>query len=538
VPRRALLPILLLLCACHAGAAQSPPRGSAPGVCYEIFVRSFQDSGTDGVGDLLGLIQRLDHLNDGDPSRGHDLGVDCIWLMPVAESPSYHGYDVVDYYHVDRDYGTDDDFRRLMSEAHRRGIRVIVDLVLNHSSSLHPNFQQALNDPTSPYRAWYRFLPAHPGVKNPWGGDNWHRSAAREEWYYAFFWQGMPDLDYTSRPVREEARRIARHWLQEMGADGFRLDAVSFLVEESHSAVQHTAGTKDFLREFGGYVRSIAPRSFTVGEVWDSTATLASYYPDQLDAYFSFEVSDSIMASVRSGAAAGVLSAIDRAQRTLPGGRWASFLRNHDQERTVTALGGDLRGAKLAATILLTSPGIPFVYYGEEIGMRGGKDGQPEGDMGVRTPMQWSAERGAGFTDGRPWHAPRSDWRVVNVAAQRADSASLLTHYRELIRLRTGHASLREGDWVPLSSSHGSIAAYLRRTEREVLLVVLNLATVPIAGASLTSPHGVLPAGSYRPRGLIGPPPAALQIASDGRIEGYVPVAALPARSAQVIQLR
>ena len=195
LPARAIAAALPLLLSAAAAAQEAAPwwRGAT---CYEVFVRSFSDSNGDGVGDLNGLIQRLDYLNDGDPAGGGDLGVQCLWLMPISESPSYHGYDVADYYHVDREYGTDEDFKRLMREAHRRGLRVIVDLVLNHSSSQLPAFQSALNDRRSPYRDWYRWLPEHPGVKNPWGGDNWHRSPVRDEFYYGFFWSGMPDLNY------------------------------------------------------------------------------------------------------------------------------------------------------------------------------------------------------------------------------------------------------------------------------------------------------------------------------------------------------
>jgi len=186
-------------------------------VCYEIFVRSFYDSNGDGIGDLNGLIQKLDYVAG--------LGVDCIWLMPVAASPSYHGYDVSDYYRVEPAYGTNDDFKQLVAAAHRRGIALLVDMVLNHSSSEHPYFQAALHDTTSPYRAWYRFAPTAQG-------KDWHHSPVRDEYYYGLFWSGMPDLNYETPAVREEAKQIARFWLRDMGVDGFRLDAVPYLVEQ------------------------------------------------------------------------------------------------------------------------------------------------------------------------------------------------------------------------------------------------------------------------------------------------------------------
>jgi alpha-amylase len=171
----------------------APPEWTRGAVCYEVFIRSFADSDGNGVGDLNGLTSRLDYINDGNPDSRADLGASCIWLMPVAESPSYHGYDVSDYYAVDREYGTADDFKRFVAEAHRRGIKVLVDMVLNHASSEHASFKSAIADTASPYRSWYRFSPTPVG-KGPWGMEAWHKSPARDEYYYGVFWQGMPDL--------------------------------------------------------------------------------------------------------------------------------------------------------------------------------------------------------------------------------------------------------------------------------------------------------------------------------------------------------
>jgi glycosidase len=172
------------------------------GIVYEIYPRSFQDSDGDGIGDLRGLIARLDYINDGDPRRTRDLGASCIWLMPIAESPSYHGYDVVDYYTLDRAYGTNDDFKQLVREAHRRGIRVIVDMVINHVSSEHAFFQAALRDSMSAYRPWCRWAP-RPGPRYQGGGESWHKSPLRGEYYYGFFWHGMRDGNYGHPAVLE-----------------------------------------------------------------------------------------------------------------------------------------------------------------------------------------------------------------------------------------------------------------------------------------------------------------------------------------------
>jgi alpha-amylase len=309
-------PLLAMLFASSSAAAQ-PVRTRADtawregAVCYEIFVRSFFDSDGDGIGDLAGLTQKLDYVNDGNPRSTRDLGARCIWLMPVAASPSYHGYDVKNYYRVNPEYGTAADFKRLVAEAHRRGIRVLVDLVLNHASSEHPYFKEALRDPASPHRSWFRFVTAPPAERGPWGQQVWHKSPVRDEYYYGIFTAEMPDLNYTTAAVREEAERVGRFWLTEMGVDGFRLDAVPYLVEEG-SALAHTAGTHAQLRDFGASVRRSAPGAFTIGEVWDSTGTVLRYYPDQLDAYFAFELSDALLDAVRTSSAQRLLAVYAR----------------------------------------------------------------------------------------------------------------------------------------------------------------------------------------------------------------------------------
>jgi len=487
------------------------PAGGLPAgsVCYEIFVRSFYDSDGDGVGDLNGLIQKLDYVSD--------LGARCIWLMPVAESPSYHGYDVTNYYRVDPDYGTNDDFKRLVAAAHRRGIRVLADLVLNHVSSEHPFFQDALRRPGSAYRDWFRWSRAP--------GSNWHRSPVRDEYYYGFFWSGMPDLNFENPAVREEAKQVARFWLREMGVDGFRLDAVRHLIETGDSTA-NTSGTHAVLRDFGQYVRSIAPDAVTIGEVWDSMGVLLTYYPDQLDAYFAFELSDALLDAVRRGSASKLFPGYLRLQRELPANRWAPFLRNHDQTRTLTLLGGDVARAKLAATLLLTLPGLPFVYYGEELGMTGDKP-----DERLRTPMQWTGGRAAGFTRGTPWEVLQPDSLTANVEAQEGDTGSLLNLYRRLIHLRAENAALSSGELVPLTASNGAVAAYLRVGGGRTVLVVANLGTTPLAGVTLSSTRGVLPAGRYRSAAK------PLRVGRDGQIKGYVPVGSLRPKQSYVFAL-
>jgi glycosidase len=525
-----------VLVACTAPITERPsasgPAWTRGAVCYEIFVRSFSDSDGDGIGDLNGLTARLDYVNDGDPATQRDLGASCLWLMPVAESPSYHGYDVSDYYRVEADYGTNEDFKRFVAEAHRRGIRVLVDMVLNHTSNEHPYFQEALRDTASPYRAWYRFSPTPLG-KGPWGQEAWHRSPVRNEYYYGVFWVGMPDPDYHTPAVREEAKKVATFWLREMDVDGFRLDAIPYLVEEGEC---HTGcpGTHAFLREYAEHLRAVKPDAYTVGEAWGNVDAILPYYPDQLTSHFAFELSDSLLSVVRTGKAAGLLPGYLRLQDTLPAYRWSPFLSNHDGMRTKTALGGDFARVRMAATLLLTLPGLPFVYYGEEIGMTGDKP-----DPRLRTPMQWSPRPGLGFTSGTPWSSAQPDSLTVTVEAQDPDPGSLLNLYRRLIHLRQEHEALATGSLVPLGASSAQVAAYLRRAGDRAVLVVANLGPAAVPRVVISSEASVLPPGEYAPRKLLGGPEgAALSVSQDGSLQGYVPFAGpLPPREALVLDL-
>jgi glycosidase len=308
------------------------------------------------------------------------------------------------------------------------------------------------------------------------------------------------------------------------------------LEEAGHPPV-NTAGTHAVLREFSAYLRRVAPDGFSIGEVWDSTGGMLAYYPDQLDAYFAFEVSDSILAAVRTGSAQALFPAVLRLQREVPAHRWSPFLRNHDQTRTVTALGGDVARARLAATLLLTLPGLPFVYYGEEIGMTGDKP-----DPRLRTPMHWRRGPAAGFTRGTPWAPLQPDSLTANVEAHEADPNSLLNLYRRLIHLRAANPALGAGELVPLSAESDAVAAYLRRAGgpagRRTVLVVANLGTASVAGVTLTSGDGALSPGRHVARSLLGGLPAApLRIGSNGRIQAYVPVPSLGPLASHVFEL-
>lgn len=499
-------------------------------VCYQVFVRSFYDSDGDGIGDLNGLIERLDYINDGDPTTRADLGATCIWLLPVNTATSYHGYDVVDYYSIDPDYGSIADFKRLVAEAHQRGIRVIIDLVLNHTSVEHPWFQDALNNPDSPYRDWYIWADADPGYRGPWGDVAWHRSPVRDEYYYGVFWSGMPDLNYRNPAVTAEAQAISRFWLEEMGADGFRLDAIKHLIEDGQ-VQENTQETHAWLRGYRAFLQTVAPDALTIGEIFNATPTLlADYYPDQLDMYFEFGIGERILTAAASGNGRPYAAAAQRINDAIPFQRWAPFLTNHDQNRSMGQLGGDVGKARIAAAALLTLPGLPFVYYGEEIGMIGVKP-----DERLRTPMQWSAAEHGGFTTGVPWQPLQDNYPTVNVAAQEDDPDSLLNHYRRLIQLHTAHAALGQGSLTTLESSERSAVAFVRRHNDETLLVVLNFGAQPVAGAVFSLAQSDLPAGTYQAQPLLGVAPgAALTVTEGGAIAGYTPLPELAPQTAYI----
>ena len=526
----------------------SPPpapvtAGSATGewwreaVFYEILVRSFADASEgrlagDGIGDLQGLIERLDYLNDGDSGTRDDLGIDALWLMPVCQSPSYHGYDVLDYYRIEKDYGTNDDFRRFVGEAHRRGIRVIVDLVLNHTSRRHPWFLDAWRS-RSPVHDYYLWVDERQDYRGPWGQGIWHqlewwqRGWRRFDYYayYGLFSPHMPDLNHRNPEVRQAMFDVARFWLTEMGVDGFRLDAARHLIEEG-TVQQDTAATHAWLAEFHHRVHEVAPEAVVVGEVWADTATVATYGGDELDLAFQFALASETVAAVRSGEAGRLARERQAVHEAFAGRSYATFLTNHDQVRVMSELDTDLARAKLAATLLLTAPGVPFLYYGEEIGMVGFKP-----DPLIRKPMQWSAGRHAGFSRRRPWQRPNPDYRAVNVASQAADEASLLSHYRRLLRLRRAHPALGGWELEPVATANAAVDAFLRLHASERILVLANLGSEPVGDYELSV------AGGWPQEApdelLAGSQPAAPAPSAGG---GYRPLPELAPRTAYLLR--
>lgn len=499
-------------------------------VFYELFVRSFADGDGDGNGDLQGLMARLDYLNDGDPAGGQDLGVTGLWLMPVFSSPSYHGYDVTDYTTVNPDYGSNDDFRALVAEAHRRGVRVIVDMVLNHTSDEHPWFLDSASGPGAERRDWYIWADANPEYSGPQAQVVWHERDG--DYYYGFFESGMPDLNLQNPEVTAALYEVARFWIEDMDVDGFRLDAARHYVEEGRTQM-HTAATHAWLQEFYRYSMELDPELLTVAEVWDVSDVVATYVGTDVDLAFEFSLAKAILLSVNEGGGTALASALKELQRLYPRGGYATFLTNHDQDRVMNVFSRDEAKARLAATILLTLPGVPFLYYGEEIGMTGSKP-----DPQIRTPMQWTAGPQAGFTTGTPWQPVNEGYDERNVEAQAADASSLLNHYRSLIALRQAHPALSSLNLHVLDSAGRTVLAYLRTTEEEAILVVLNLGMRETDAFALGSRESPLAPGRYTARDLLtGDEAEALVVAEGGAVEGYQPVPVLAPQGALILEM-
>lgn len=508
---------------CPAGTGDPDPasRWWQDRVFYEVFVRSFADSDGDGIGDLRGLTSRLDDLNDGDPTTTDDLGVTALWLMPVAESPSYHGYDVTDYRTIEPDYGTAEDFRALVAAAKDRGIDVIVDLVMNHTSVEHPWFQDA-RTPGSEHDDWYVWANESPGFAGPAGRPVWHPDGDRV--YYGYFWEGMPDLNLANPDVTAEMDAIARFWVDEMGAAGFRLDAARHLLEDG-STLENTPATFAWLQGFRDRLQSTTPDALVVGEVWDSTSIASQYVRDgALDLTFDFDLAAQMLLAVRSGDSGSIRQIQAAVTEAYPPGGYAAFLSNHDQDRVFDVVGRDVAKAKGAATLLLTNPGVPFLYYGEEIGLRGRKP-----DERIRTPMPWTGDGpGFGFTTAdAPWQ-PMADGVAdgTNVAAQTDDPDSLRSHYRRLIAVRGANPALATGTAaMPIEASAGAVYAVLRHdpVSGQAVAVISNLSDAAVEGVTLTLADGPL-CGSPTPTVLFGTAPADMSapvITATGGLDGW-----------------
>ena len=442
----------------------TPPR-----IFYEIFVRSFCDSNGDNIGDLNGITSKLDYLQD--------LGIEAIWLTPIQPSPSYHKYDVVDYYGIDPEYGTLDDFKSLLSEAHTRGISVIMDLVINHTSANHPWFQESIKGKNNPYRSFYTWkspkeietlgIATREITPDTWERNPWHQWPNNSEKYYGLFWKGMPDLNCDHPPVRQAIYEIGRFWL-EMGVDGFRLDAARHIYPEWEEHKNY-----DFWVEFRTEMQKANPKVYLVGEVWTTAEKIAPYFKG-LTGNFDFDLSlviQKIVSKERDTVKLAAMLAKNRAifAQTNPRFIDAIMLTNHDQIRIGSMLKGNINHLKVAANLLLTLPGQPYIYYGEEIGMLGKKP-----DEFIREPFLWDYRQND--RQRARWMKPKysKSKTVVPLAGQVNDADSLFNHYKRLIHFRKSNPVLANvhGTIELLSTTDNRIVAFIRKiSDREVWIL-------------------------------------------------------------------
>ena len=443
------------------GAYARPPEGT---VFYEIFLRSFQDSNGDGAGDLKGATERLDYLQD--------LGVGGIWLMPLNPSPSYHGYDVTDYKAVNPDYGTLQDFKAFVAAAHERDMDVILDLVVNHTSSQHPWFLQA-EAGNEKYRKFYSFSKTDPGWRGL-GGPAWHE-APDGSYYLGLFWSEMPDLNYRNPAVMQEMEDVARFWL-ELGVDGFRVDAIQHIIESSTGMIANTPENIAWVGRFEQFIHSVNPYAYLVGETWTDTETIVRYFERAgLDYAFNYPLFTALIDAVQARDPAGLGRVLTQDNALYPASaHQATFISNHDQIRPGTALGflrRDEARLKLAAGLLLTLPGTPFIYYGEELGL---PNGSGDADEEKRTPVPWDDSLNAGFTTGTPWYTFSSDDPTLTVKAETADPDSVLNWYKKLIEVRKSHPALLRGTLMLVSQDNPSVLVFIRKLGDKQIVVLAN----------------------------------------------------------------
>ena len=467
-------------------------------VFYEIFVRSFKDSDGDGIGDFQGIISQLDYLNDGDPSTTDDLGIGGIWLMPIMPSPSYHGYDVTNYQTVNPDYGTLGDFKQLLEECHQRGIHVVIDFVINHTSSEHPWFLSS-QEPASGFRNWYVWEGKNPGRTGPWGQNAWYETNGY--YYYAPFWSEMPDLNYHEPMVTKAIYNASKFWL-DLGVDGFRVDAARYLFEEGVTQ-QDSKSSIAWFQDWRNYYLDIKPQAYTVGEVWTDTQIIAKYNEPTrgMQQYFMFDLAADILGGIYSPDPSRIMKSYLDTLEYFPDQQFATFLTNHDQQRVASYFSSRLQPQKLAAFVYLTGPGTPYLYYGEEIGMIGGKP-----DELIRKPMQWSAQANAGFSDAEPWQELAKGWEETNVETESADPESLLNWYKALVNTRNQLPALQKGSYLPFISSCRRLYTVARVYEDQVVLVMANLGVQTMENCTISIEESPL-AGTWNVENVWGESP-------------------------------
>jgi len=437
------------------------PEWARNAIFYEIFVRSFYDSNGNKIGDIKGMEKQIPYLKE--------LGIDALWLMPISPSPSYHGYDVTDYKGINEDYGNIEDFRKFVVEANKNGIRVIIDLVLNHSSSEHPWFKEALKDKNSPYRDYYVWANDFDNTKlsGDWAQGIWHGEEANK--YFGIFWGGMPDLNFRNPILRNEVKEITKFWL-DLGVNGFRLDASKYIDPDPKV-------TQLWWHDFNSFVKSINKDAFIVGENWDNSLNYVGKFMESMDSSFNFNLRDKII-DIANGMNIDMISEIKNRDKIY--GKYQEnfidtiFVGNHDMTRLSNEFLNDEQKQKFAISILMTLPGTPFLYYGEEIGMEGRKP-----DENLREPMDWyKSAKGIGMTSQPNENVALLYTKAndgISVEEQRGKPESILEFTKKLINIRKKYGDLIvNGTYNSLENMPNRVNAYEIRNNKENLIVIHN----------------------------------------------------------------
>jgi maltose alpha-D-glucosyltransferase/alpha-amylase len=508
----------------HARSAPTDPAWYQTAVFYEVLVRAFNDSDNDGTGDLRGLADKLDYLDW--------LGVDCLWLPPFYASPLRDGgYDISDFRAVLPEFGDVDDFVYLLDQAHRRGIRVITDLVLNHTSDAHPWFQESRNHPDGPYGDFYVWADSDTGYPKAriifvdTESSNWTYDPVRGQFYWHRFFAHQPDLNYEHPDVQEAMLDVIRFWL-DLGIDGFRLDAVPYLFEAEGTNCENLPRTHEFLKRCRKVVDDEYPGRVLLAEANQWPADVVEYFGDaavggdECHMAFHFPLMPRIFMAVRRESRFPISEILAQTPNIPSHCQWGIFLRNHDEltlemvtdeerdymwaeyatdprmkanigirRRLAPLLDNDRNQQELFTALLLSLPGSPVLYYGDEIGMG---DNIWLGDRdGVRTPMQWTPDRNAGFSRCDPGRLylpvimdPVYGFQALNVEAQTNSSSSLLHWTRRMLQVRREHAAFGLGEFTELGSSNPSVLAYVRRWvdpggDEDLVVCVNNLSRFP-----------------------------------------------------------
>ena len=493
-------------------------------VFYEVYVRAYRDSNGDGHGDLRGLIEKLDYIKQ--------LGADCIWLLPIYPSPlKDDGYDIADYYGIHPDYGDLEDFKALIEAAHARGIRVIADLVLNHTSDQHAWFQAARSDPESPYRDYYVWSDTDEKYQEAriifldTEKSNWTWDDLAGQYYWHRFYSEQPDLNFDNPAVQEEMFEVARFWL-DLGIDGFRADAVPYLFEREGTNCENLPETHDFLKQLRAFMDAEYPGRILLCEANQWPEDVRPYFGDgdEFQMGFHFPIMPRIYMALKKGHFEDMADILSRTPEIPESCQWSIFLRNHDEltlemvteeerqwmwaqyapedrmrlnlgirRRLAPLLDNDRRKIEIANSLLFTLPGSPIIYYGDEIGM--GDDIWLEDRNGVRTPMQWQAGPGAGFSEADPEtiyapivSSPAYNPETINVASQQAAPESLLKTISHMIAVRKAYPEFGYGTFEWAQCDNPAIAAYWRKYDRGRVLAIHNL-TVQVQLTSIYVPQ-------------------------------------------------